>query len=247
MLENDGPYGHPEAGDTSRMMGVWISRDKFATPLEKGGIAATERKDRNYPENMVVELKDGRLWMLGRLTYGIGESFSTDRGRTWSPMKPTRFAAPSSRFYVGRLKSGALLLVKNGATCFGPDGKGRRIARDIMAAWISDDDGQTWQGGLQLDTRRDVSYPDVAETADGFIHCVHDFSRMGAKEILHHRFTEADVRAGRLVSPGSRLGDRVNAYYRIDSVANAAAKGLAALPRECGGEGTRRPTPLNER
>ena len=218
MLENDGPHAHPEAGDSSRLMGVWISRDGLASPPEKGGVAATARKDRDYPEHMIVELRDGRLWMLGRTLYGIGESFSADRGRTWSAMTPSRFAAPNSRFYLGRLKSGALLLVKNGATCFGPDGKGCLIPRDIMAAWISDDDGATWTGGLSLDSRKGVSYPDVAETADGFIHCVHDFSRMGAKEIRHHRFTEADVRAGRVVSTGSRLGDLVNAYAVRDSM-----------------------------
>ena len=61
-----------------------------------------------------------------------------------------------------------------------------------------------------LDERDKVSYPDAAEGPDSFIHVVHDRERTKAREILHHRFTEADVRAGRLVTPGSRLKIIVN-------------------------------------
>ena len=40
---------------------------------------------RHYDEHHVLELADGRLWMLVRTHYGIGQSFSRDRGRTWEP------------------------------------------------------------------------------------------------------------------------------------------------------------------
>lgn len=36
-------------------------------------------------KNMIVEKKDGTLWMLTRTFDGIGESFSNDDGRTWTP------------------------------------------------------------------------------------------------------------------------------------------------------------------
>ena len=29
-----------------------------------------------------------------------------------------------------------------------------------LSAWLSDDDGKTWQGGLVLDERKGISYPD---------------------------------------------------------------------------------------
>ncbi len=35
---------------------------------------------------MVVERKDGSLWMLLRTSYGIGQSVSADGGATWSPV-----------------------------------------------------------------------------------------------------------------------------------------------------------------
>lgn len=156
-----------------------------------------------FPENMIVERKDGSLWMLGRTAFGIGEASSTDGGRTWSDIAPSKIPHPSARFYLGRLKSGALLLVKNG------DMKNAK-GRNRICAFVSDDDGATWKGGLVLDSRDSVSYPDAVQASDGFIYVVNDHDREGMCDIRCHRFTEADVRAGRLVTPGSRLMDLVS-------------------------------------
>ena len=181
---------------------VFASKDKGRTVTFLGR-AQIPPKDRDCTENMVVERKDGSLWMLVRTKYGIGETISTDGGKTWTEVKPSAIQNPNSRFYIGRLKSGAMLLVKNGPT-------DKRIGRSRITAFVSDDDGATWLGGLVLDERNHVSYPDAAEGPDGFIHVVHDRERTKAREILHHRFTEADVRAGCLVTPGSRLKAIVN-------------------------------------
>ena len=181
---------------------VFASKDKGRTVTFLGR-AQIPPKDRDCTENMVVERKDGSLWMLVRTKYGIGETVSTDGGKTWTEVKPSAIQNPNSRFYIGRLKSGAMLLVKNGPT-------DKRIGRSRITAFVSDDDGATWLGGLVLDERDHVSYPDAAEGPDGFIHVVHDRERTKAREILHHRFTEADVRAGHLVTPGSRLKAIVN-------------------------------------
>ncbi len=189
---------------------AFVSSDKGET-VSFLGAAAIPEKDRNCTENMIVERKDGTLWMLARLNYGIAESTSADGGKTWSPMKHSGIESTTSRFFVGRLKSGALLLVKNGDRARGPAEKAAySTPREKITAFVSDDDGKTWLGGLVLDARGDVSYPDACETPDGFIHVVHDRGRTTVREILHHRFTEADVRAGRIVSAGSRLGGIVN-------------------------------------
>jgi len=118
--------------------------------------------DRDCTENMIVERKDGTFWMLTRTKYGIGEAFSRDGGKCWTDTVPSKIQNPSSRFFIGRLKSGALLLVKNGSV-------GSRTGREEMMAFVSDDDGMTWKGGLMLDARKDVSYPDAAQGPDGFI------------------------------------------------------------------------------
>ena len=148
--------------------------------------------------------------MLARIKYGIGEAFSHDGGRHWTDIKPSGIKSTNSRFFVGRLNSGALLFVKNGDVFHGDPEPRTYTPRERITAFISDDDGKTWSGGLILDGRADISYPDACETPDGFIHVVHDRGRTTAREIIHHRFTEADVRAGKVVTPGSRLLGIVN-------------------------------------
>ena len=108
---------------------------------------------------------------------------------------------PNARFQIARLKSGRLLFVKHGApSSGGKDGQGR----DRLTAYLSDDDGETWRGGLLL-FEGTCSYPDACQTPDGAIFVSHDHDRAGVAEILIHRFAEEDVLAGKIVSPKSRL------------------------------------------
>lgn len=166
--------------------------------------------DRTYQEHMIVEKRNGTLWMLGRTTYGIGEAFSTDQGRSWTDMAPARgIQGPSSRTFFKRMQSGKILLIKNGYAINEPS------KRTHMTAFLSEDDGATWPHRLLLDERT-TSYPDAVEDAGGTVHVVHDFQRKGgedgtgAKIVFYHRFTEADIKAGRIVMPGSVLGKIAN-------------------------------------
>jgi hypothetical protein len=162
-------------------------------------------------EHMFVERKNGSLWMLIRNTGGIAESTSTDGGRTWiaGTMFMTGGTTASKRFFVRRLRSGALWLVRNNA----PTGAGR----SHLTAYVSDDDGLTWQGGLLLD-ERDSSYPDGTEGPDGTLYVIYDQTRYtlnrdgksGTGSVLLAKFTESDVRAGRVVSNRARLHTVVN-------------------------------------
>ncbi|HTN68569.1 MAG TPA: sialidase family protein, partial [Dysgonamonadaceae bacterium] len=65
-------------------------------------------------EHMIVERKDETLWMLVRTQYGIGESISKDKGYSWSSLVPSKIQHTTSRFFIYRLNSGNLLLVKHG-------------------------------------------------------------------------------------------------------------------------------------
>jgi hypothetical protein len=160
-------------------------------------------KDRNCDEPMIVQRRDGSLWMWVRTRYGIGHSVSTDEGRTWSEVSPSDVAHPAARFFVRRLDSGNLLLVKHGPIDV-------RTGRSHLTAFVSQDDGVTWQGGLLLDERTGVSYPDGFQADDGRIYIIRDFDRLGAKEILMAVFTERDVLAGRDTSGEVRLRVLVN-------------------------------------
>ncbi len=153
-----------------------------------------------YDEHMVIELRDGRLWMLARTSGQPHECFSTDQGVTWSEPEPAAtIQNVSSRFFLRRLASGRILLVKNGPTTE------RLKARSHMSAFLSDDEGKTWKGGLLLDERSAVSYPDGFEGPDGLIHMLYDWNRHTDAEILMAKFREEDILAGKLVSDDAQL------------------------------------------
>jgi predicted neuraminidase len=180
---------------------VIVSRDEGDTWEFLGQSRVPER---SCDEHMLVELQDGRLWMLVRTEYGIGESFSLDRGETWSEGKPSSTVThiPHARFFIRKLDSGNLLLVKHAP----PDGK----TRSHLTAFLSEDEGQTWSPGLLVDERQGVSYPDGVESAEGTVYLIYDFERTGAKQILMATFTEADVLAGKPVSGKFRTRVVVN-------------------------------------
>lgn len=164
--------------------------------------------DRTCDEHLIVELRDQRLWMTVRTSYGIGESFSEDAGRTWSPGKSSAIHAPSSRFFIRRLQSGRLLYVGHAGNPLdkadaGPGGSW--AGRSHLTAWLSEDDGSTWIGGLLLDERKNVSYPDGTQDAAGNIYVIYDRERLKYRDILWAKFREEDILAGELIASGSHL------------------------------------------
>ncbi len=165
--------------------------------------------DRQCDEHMFVERNDGSIWVLVRTRYGIGQSFSTDGGKTWSPGEPSGIPHPVARFFIRRLNSGNLLLIRHDP----PDGK----KRSDLKAFVSTDDGKTWSGGLMLDERLNVSYPDAVQAPDGTIYAIYDYDRMGQKKIYMAVFTEADAASGSLASDSGRLRILVNDGGAADS------------------------------
>ncbi|MCM4154213.1 exo-alpha-sialidase [Arenibacter sp. N53] len=144
---------------------------------------------RNADEHMIVERKNGTLWMLVRTKYGIGESISKDKGYSWTPLIPSKIQHPTARFFIYRLNSGNLLLVKHGPIDM-------KIGRSHLMAFISKDDGFSWSDGLLLDERKDVSYPDGQQSNDGTIYITYDYNRRSDQEIFITSFSEEDVVLG---------------------------------------------------
>lgn len=142
--------------------------------------------DREFDEHMLVERKDGSLWMLIRTRYGIGESTSTDKGKTWSAIRPSAILHTSSRFFIRRLNSGNLLLVKHGPIK-------SKTGRSHLMAFISKDDGLSWSKGLLIDEKTGVSYPDGQQDKNGQIYLVYDYNRTSDQQITMTRFTEENI------------------------------------------------------
>ena len=177
--------------------GVGISTDEGKTWKLHGAVKAPPWA----LENMIIELKDGRLWMLIRTSSGVlWQSHSTDKGRTWSDGQASAIASPGSRFFIRRLASGHLLLVNHY----------RFKGRSHLTAQRSNDDGATWNDGLLLDERGGVSYPDGLQDKAGLIWIAYDRDRNGAGEILLAKFREEDVAAGKDVSGAVTLKQVIN-------------------------------------
>jgi len=145
-------------------------------------------EDRDFDEHMIVERKDGSLWMILRTKYGIGESLSYDRGRSWSPLVPSKIKHPNARFFIRRLHSGNLLLVKHGPLDI-------KTGRSHLMAFLSRDDGRSWSRGLLLDQRQGVSYPDGQQAKDGTIYLIYNYYRVKDQNIILISFTEDDILA----------------------------------------------------
>lgn len=186
-----------------RFSNMVVSTDEGETWARRGGANVPQRA---FDEHMIIERRDGSLWMLVRRRDGIGQAVSVDRGYTWQANAEPVLPGPNARFFVRRLSSGRLLLVYHA----------HAESRSHLTAWFSEDDGSTWLGGLLLDERNGVSYPDGTQDSSGTLYLIYDYNRgdqwaLGRdREILMAVVSEDDILAGHLVTPASRLRVRVN-------------------------------------
>lgn len=125
-------------------------------------------------EPVVIQLRDGRIWMLLRTQTGhFYESFSSD-GSRWSAPAPSSIASSDSPAGLLRLTDGRLLLMVNDCRRF-PYALG---GRHVLQAAISADEGRTWTyRELVRDPQQafgpppggdnGVSYPYLTQARDG--------------------------------------------------------------------------------
>ena len=188
-----------------RETGAYVYRtvDQGKTFQKMGGVDVPER---SFDEHMILELSDGRLACYVRTSYGIGVSYSYDKGLTWTQGTDSGLGGPCSRFHIRRLPSGRILLINHH----------QYASRDHLTALLSEDEGVTWKYRLLLDERQQVSYPDVAVDKEGFLYITYDRERGAgkatpeeackcAREILYARITEEDIIAGKIVNENSFL------------------------------------------
>ena len=98
-----------------------------------------------FTEGNGVELKDGRVMMIGRtLTGRLYQAFSDDGGRSWWPgAHPMELMASYSPGRICRLpKSGDLLVVWNQCS---RDEIRRGFRRSRLSCAVSKDEGKTWE------------------------------------------------------------------------------------------------------
>lgn len=206
--------------DPVRGAHVYVSEDQGKTWEDRSMVVFPEP---TFDEHLFIELEDGSWWMTARVGIGtdksgIMQSFSFDRGRTWT--EPEMYQPHiSSRHFIRRLASGNLVMVRHGHynEC--------TSTRTNLTAFISDDDGRTWKGGLLLDDTYDVSYPTGFQSSDGYIYVSYDLQRTKRGEIYLVRFTEEDVLAGKIISSGGYIKNMIFKPGKVHrSKANLAAR-----------------------
>lgn len=182
--------------DEFRCAHVFVSLDCGNSWQRRGNVCVPE-KEWSFYEPMPVELADGSVALYIRTASGVSRTVSADGGWNWSNPVPEAYPHPPARIFVTRLASGRLLTVRHDS---------RRVPprRERLTAFLSEDDGMSWFGGLVIDERFGVSYPDGFQGRDGVIRVVYDHLREDG-EILTAAFREEDVLASKAVSAECRF------------------------------------------
>ncbi|RBP47975.1 lysophospholipase L1-like esterase [Roseimicrobium gellanilyticum] len=153
------PYSH-YVNDPGRLVSrVSISADGGKTwtlgaPIDIGGAGDHE----GALEPGLLELKDGRVWMLIRTTRGqFWDSYSADGGATWTPAKAGGIEAPSAPGHMTRLSDDRIALVWN---------KKAKNRRELYVA-VSADEGSTWSPPVAVARGKSTTYPFIIEGSPG--------------------------------------------------------------------------------
>jgi len=178
-------------------------------------------------EPVVLQLKDGRVWMLIRTQRGrFYESFSDD-GSGWSQPRPSTLISSDAPAGLLRLKDGSILLFLNACLRY-PYGYG---GRSVLHVAISRDEGQTWRGYREVardPTRNEpeslrgdygVGYTFPTLTADGQV-------------LFSNWVEEGTVRSFRLLDPAWVYETRQTADFSkgIDDWSVFGSKGVELEP-----------------
>lgn len=113
----------------------------------------------------------------------VNESWSYDRGKTWSPMTASALPNNNSGTDAVTLKDGRQLLVYNHVKPEPelPNGKGPRTPLNVAIS----KDGKNWEAALVLEDSpiSQYSYPSVIQTDDGMVHIVYTWRRERIKYV----------------------------------------------------------------
>lgn len=149
-------------------------------PHRKGGFHQGTRWNHGAVEPTVVELNDGRLWMLMRTSQDRHyQAFSEDGGETWSEATPSPFYGTITMPTLYRMGDGRLLFFWCNTTPLperaGTDGVWEDVFtnRDALHVAISSDDGRTWKGFRELLLNPERNSPVFGNTRGGEDKSVH--------------------------------------------------------------------------
>lgn len=121
----------------------------------------------------ILTYPDGKIQILCRSRGNLRQSWSSDRGKTWSPLLPSILPNPSAGIDAVTLADGRQLLVYNHST------KGRAKLNVAVS-----NDGKNWKAALKLEDKITVggktaygAYPAAIQASDGLVHITYTWRR----------------------------------------------------------------------
>jgi predicted neuraminidase len=137
----------------------------------------------NVIQPSVLFYKNGDLQILCRSkNRAIVESWSSDNGKTWTPMAATSLPNNNSGTDAVTLKDGRQLLVYNHVLPPGDQAKGPRTPLNVALS----KDGKKWFASVILEDSpiSQYSYPSVIQAKDGLVHIVYTWRRQRIKHVI---------------------------------------------------------------
>lgn len=208
--------------DSKRGAGTLISKDGGLSWADNHGkVTPREVVKHRYNNPALFVDKAGGLRMVVRSS-ATTWSFSShsEDGVKWSECQKF-VGAPDQNFALMRLVDGRLLMVRNGRfdqyLHWRPEG---------LYGYLSDDDGETWYGGLRVDTRIGAVNPAVAQAKDGTIYIAYQYDPEGKSEVALVTTSVEEIDAAtadyknnpktkRLVLTGGRAAERAAAELEV--------------------------------
>ncbi len=150
---------------TKNVLREWQKTGPLNSSMEWGAIQPT-----------LLPWADGSIQMLCRTKQGkVTQSFSFDKGWTWTAMRSSSLPNPNSAIDAVMLRDNTALLVYNHS----------QESRGVLNVSISND-GRRWQSALVLEDEPggEYSYPAVIQTADRMVHVTYSWNRKGIKHVV---------------------------------------------------------------
>lgn len=146
-------------------------------------VGPIESNDLDAIQPSILDHGQGKLQILARSrNRALVESWSTDQGETWSPLRKTTLPNNNSGTDAVTLKDGRQVLVYNHVLPPGDLAKGPRTPLNVAVS----KDGKNWSAALILEDSpiSQYSYPAVIQTSDGLLHFIYTWRRQKIKHVV---------------------------------------------------------------
>ena len=145
----------------------------------------------NVIQPSILQLSDGRLQILCRSADdAIIQTFSDDKGDSWSALTKTNLPNPNSGTDAITLKNGWHVLVYNPTVTVSRESgmdweEAAQMERSKLKVAISKD-GMTWKDVVVLEDqdKGEFSYPTIMQASDGSIHITYTYDRVNVKHVV---------------------------------------------------------------